>query len=172
MKRLAILRHASARSAEPGQSDFDRQLADDGWREARRLGREIARRGRGFDLALASPAVRVRETLDGIAEGMGELPFPVRFESAIYDGSPQAMLKLIGSLPASAGSALIAGHNPGLHQVAFDLAGDDPAGLRIAIAADFPAATLALLEFDVDGWGEVKSGSGALVGLILPRTLD
>ena len=49
-----------------------------GWQEARGVGQEFKARRLTFDLVLASPAVRVRETLAGVAESYG--PLAIRFE--------------------------------------------------------------------------------------------
>ena len=68
-------------------------------------------------------------------------------------------------------SALIVGHNPGLHRLALLLTRDDGA-LRQRIADKFPTAAAATVELAAMRWSEVEPGSGELSELILPRDLD
>ena len=89
MKRLIVLRHAKSSWDEPNLDDFDRPLNARGWKAARRMGTELKRRDMQFDLALASPALRVRETLNGLADGYGVFDFPIQFESGIMSVQTQ-----------------------------------------------------------------------------------
>ena len=73
MKRLTILRHAKSSWKDRELEDFDRPLNARGRKAARLVGHEMTRRGMRFDSVLASPAVRIRETIDGVSEGH-ELP--------------------------------------------------------------------------------------------------
>ena len=68
MKRLAVLRHAKSSWDHPDLEDFDRPLVGRGWKAARKIGRAVKRRGFDFDRVLASTAVRVRESLEGVEE--------------------------------------------------------------------------------------------------------
>jgi phosphohistidine phosphatase len=170
MKRLTILRHAKSSWDEPNRDDFDRPLNERGWKAARRIGRELKRRGMRFDCALASTAARVRETLDGLAQGYGDLPFPVRFEQRLYLAELGTLMELIRDLPVDAGEALIAGHNPGLHQLVLELSGGGR--LRSRAAEKFPTAAVAVIELAAGDWRDVTAGSGTLSDLILPKELD
>ena len=83
MKRLALLRHAKSSWDEADLDDFQRPLNWRGQKAARRMGREMKQRGIAFDLMLASPATRVRETIEGVAEKCPGLDRNVRFEQSI-----------------------------------------------------------------------------------------
>jgi broad specificity phosphatase PhoE len=69
MAELILVRHGQASF---GADDYDK-LSALGWRQSRWLGEYFAARGVGFDLALRGSLRRHRETLAGIAEGMGAL---------------------------------------------------------------------------------------------------
>ena len=172
MKRLAVLRHAKSSWADASQDDFDRPLNERGWKAARRLGREMIRWKMRFDCGVASPAARARETLDGVAQGCGELQFPVRFEPKAYLADPDTLLELIRELAGEAERVLLVGHNPGLQQLVVELSQDDPAGLRKRVIDKFPTAALAVIDLDVAGWREVSPGRGRLCELILAKELD
>jgi phosphohistidine phosphatase len=172
MKRLTVLRHAKSSWGDDSQDDFDRPLNDRGWAAARRLGREIKQRGMHFDFGLASPAARVRETLDGLVEGYGALSFPLRFEPRIYEATAGTLLDLVRALADDVDSALLVGHNPGLEQLLAELARDDKQGLRAKVAHKYPTAALALVELPAKHWATIEPGSGTITELILPKELD
>ena len=168
MKRLAILRHAKSSWADAGMDDFDRPLNDRGRKAARQIGVEIRARGHKFDLILASPAARVRETLDGV----GELEGTVQFEPAIYLASEGLLLSLVRGLPVEAQSALLIGHNPSLERLLGTIARGDSRGFRPQIEGKYPTGALAIVELDVEDWPDVEAECGEIVELILPRELD
>ena len=172
MKRLTVLRHAKSSWEEPNLDDFDRPLNPRGWKAARRMGGEMKRRDMQLDLALASPALRVRETLDGLAQGHGPFAFPIRFESAIYGASTAILLNLLRAVPDHAGKCLLVGHNPGLQRLILELTVDGENGLRDRVADRYPTAALAVIELPTWHWSEIAPGSGTIVELILPKELD
>jgi phosphohistidine phosphatase len=171
VKRLTILRHAKSSWAEPNTDDFDRPLNDRGWKAARRMGKELKHKKMRFDLCLASPAARVRETLDGVAETYGEFPFPVRFEKPIYLADTSTLLELVRSVSDEIGKLLLVGHNPGLERLVATLGANDE-GLCDRIERKFPTAALAVIDLKVGNWADVQPAGGKLVELILPRELD
>ena len=170
MKRLAVLRHAKSSWDEPNNDDFDRPLNERGWAAARRMGRELRQRQMRFDLCLASPAARVRETLDGLAETYGPFLFPVRFEPEIYLADSATLMELVHGIPETIEAPLLVGHNPGLERLIQRLTRDDQAGLRERVVQKFPTAALAVIELPKSRWSD--TGDGTVVELILPRELD
>jgi len=171
MKRLTILRHAKSSWDEPGVEDFNRPLYDRGWKAARRMGRELESRGIDFDLVIASPAARVRETIDGLKEKM-KLNVEIRFEQRMYLASEKMLLHIVQEIPESSDAPLLVGHNPGLHQLVVELTRPDSHGLHERAAHKFPTAALARIELAANRWADVKAGSGELAELILSKELD
>jgi phosphohistidine phosphatase len=171
MKRLAVLRHAKSSWDEPGLDDFNRPLNERGWKSARRMGRELKRRGVRFDLVLASTAARVRETIDGLAEKY-DFEAPIRFEQKIYLASTQTLISLIRELPESVQAPLLVGHNPGLERLLVELTHDDEQGQRGRIEGKYPTGAFAVIELPSASWGKIEPGSGEIVELILPKELD
>ncbi len=168
---LSILRHAKSSWDDSAARDFDRPLDDRGRAAAGRMGRELKQRGVAFDHVLASPAVRVRETLDLLSGGYGDLP-PMRFDDSLYGASEQRLLAMIRALPGDVRAPLVVGHNPGLHSLVLGLTSDDEQGFRRRIAPKFPTAALAAIDLPVEEWKEVGPGAGQLRSLILPRDFD
>jgi phosphohistidine phosphatase len=171
VKRLTILRHAKSDWGDPGADDHDRPLNERGRNAARAIGREMNRRGMRFDHVLASTALRVRQTLDGLREQC-RIEAEIDFEPRVYGATEEMLLYLIRGLPEGAQSALLVGHNPGLGRLLVDLTHDDPNGLRKEVAGKYPAGALAIVELPAEQWTDVKPASGEIAALILPRDLD
>lgn len=171
MKRLTVLRHAKSSWDQAGLDDFDRPLNDRGREAARRIGRNMATRSLRFDLCLASPAVRVRETLAEIGRERGDLPLPI-FEDGIYHAGLEDLLGLMQKIDDSAESVLLVGHNPGVHELVVELTSRDAGGLRDRVLMKFPTAAMAELELPAAKWRELTAGSGTVTRLTLPRELD
>ena len=171
MKRLTLFRHAKSSWADSGLDDFDRPLNDRGHAAAKRIGQEMDGQGMRFDCVLASQALRVHQTLDGVQEEY-RFATEIRFEPRVYLASANELLALVRAFPESCESALLVGHNPGLHELLLDLTDRDEEGLRDRIRGKFPTAALASVELSAQSWSDVKLGTGKIVELILPRGLD
>ena len=171
MKRLTLLRHA--KSGEDGAiaRDFDRQLNGKGRRAARTIGRHMRDADLRYDAVVASPAVRVEETLAEVRAGYGA-PLDPQWERRIYMASTDELLDLVRETPNEAASLLLVGHNPGLEQLVLLLTPERDDDTRDKIEEKYPTASLAELTFDVDRWADVTEGSGSLTRFVRPRDLD
>ena len=162
MKRLTILRHAKSSWDDPALDDFNRPLNDRGWTAARRMGRELEKRGLKFDLVLSSTAARARETIDGVQESY-DFAAPIAFEPRLYLATETALLEIVRALDDKVKAPLIVGHNPGLELLIARLT---------RVERKFPTATLAVFELPAKHWSEIRTNSGEIVELILPKELD
>ena len=171
MKRLAVLRHAKSSWKKRELDDFERPLNGRGRRAARRMGREMSERGMQFDFVLASPAVRVRETIDGVSQEH-ELGALIRFEPRIYMARVAELLELVGTIPDDAENALLVGHNTSAERLVIKLAKDDERGLRKRVEEKFPTAALAVIDLPIERWDALQPESGRLVELIYPADLE
>lgn len=170
MKRLTLLRHAKSDWDDPVARDFERPLNRRGEKAARLMGDYAARQDMHFDLLVASPAVRVTQTLDTFFEGYGKAMEP-RWDRRIYLASSATLQDVVRDLPDSADSVLMSGHNPGLEELILDLVPDD-SPLREDVEVKFPTASVAVLELNVDNWADVREGGARLVSFKRPRDLD
>ncbi|MFA1546532.1 histidine phosphatase family protein [Actinomadura chokoriensis] len=154
MPTLIVLRHAKA-VAGFGTADIDRVLTDRGRRDAAAAGDWL----RAHDLvpgrALCSPAARTRETL-----GLLAVDAEVSFEPGIYSDDPAGLLTLVGEAPDDAGTLLLVGHNPSVHQLVHDLTGQAPDA--------FPTCALAVIDLP-GGWSGVRPGLGTLRTVHTPK---
>ena len=115
MKRLGLLRHAKSDWDDMSLRDFDRGLNDKGRKGAALMGEHIRRQGDRWNLVLASPAARVKRTLE--ASG---LDVPIRYEQDVYLADPATLMSLLRAL-GEEHAVLLAGHNPGLQELALAL---------------------------------------------------
>ena len=172
MKILTLLRHAKSGWDDPALRDFERPLNKRGRRAARTIGREMRSLGLGFDAVIASPAVRVVETIADVAEGYGAPIRPVYDERA-YLATPATLLELVRATDDGADRLLLIGHNPGLESLALLLTCDEQGdGLRRELEIKYPTATIAEIALEVDHWGDVDAGAGRLSRFIRPRDVD
>ncbi len=170
MPILTLLRHAKSSWDDPVERDFDRPLNGRGWRAAERMGRYIGEEGLLFDMVLASPALRVKQTIEGVEQGLGRR-LHTRFDRRIYMASGVLLLDLLQN-EAEGGRLLLVGHNPGLEDLLMLLVPEDGAPLRREAERKYPTATLAEIGLAPVAWGEVREGSGTLSRFVRPRDLD
>jgi phosphohistidine phosphatase len=168
MKTLTLLRHAKSGWEDSSLTDFQRTLNARGREAALAMGAELKRLGLAWDCILASPAARVTETIDGLAETYGALR-PV-YEERVYLAPVEALLAMVRAAADSCGRLLIVGHNPGLERLALLLSGAGP--LHDEIAAKYPTGALAELALPVDHWRDVGEGGGTLTRFVRPRDLN
>ncbi len=171
MKRLTLLRHAKSDWDDPVARDFDRPLNGRGQRAAVTVGEHAATLDLGIDYVIASPAVRVVETLDAFLPAAGLDGLEPHWDRRIYLASGATLIDVASELPDSAEHALMSGHNPGLEDLILELA--EPGSAHLETVEDkFPTAALATLAFDIDSWTKLSSARARIERLVLPRHLD
>ncbi|MET0268917.1 MAG: histidine phosphatase family protein, partial [Sphingomonas sp.] len=116
MKKLTLLRHAKSGWDEPVTRDFDRPLSEKGRRGAKAMGRYMRDEGLTYDHVVASPAVRVVDTLDELWDGYGRSLSAV-LDKRIYLASCVTLLDVVHDAPDEAGHILLSGHNPGMEDM-------------------------------------------------------
>jgi phosphohistidine phosphatase len=171
MKILTLLRHAKSGWDDPGLRDFDRPLNRRGRKAAHAVGRAMRAEGMAFDAVIASPAVRVVETLRDLRESYGR-GLDAREDPALYLANPSVILEKVQEVDDGIERLLVVGHNPGLEQLALLLSGSAEEGLIEALAAKYPTAAVAVIRFEVDRWADVAEGGGTLTRFLRPRDLD
>ncbi len=123
------------------------------------------------DVILVSSARRTQETL-GLLEPWDDTPLRDDLDS-LYLATPETLLDVLHGVQDTARSVMLVGHNPGLHELAIDLAGGSEIHQEPmrALMRGFPSGALA--EFSVAvPWSQLSSGGGRLVRFITPRALE
>ena len=167
-KTLGLLRHAKSDWDDLSLRDFDRGLNERGRRGAAAIGAHIRAHGVAWDVLLASPAERVKRTLDA-----SRLQVPVRWDERVYLADSAALVELLRDIEGDPAAVLVAGHNPGLQELIFALVAPERENALFDTAAEkYPTATFAVLELAIERWADCAPGCGALVHLVRPRDLD
>ena len=171
MKRLYFLRHAKSDRSDPQAADFDRGLTQRGRQAARAMGRYMRRQKLLPDFVLCSAARRARDSWE-LAGPQLQADIPVELSEALYLAEPLQTLRLIHRLSEKASAALLVGHNPGFQAVTLLLAGSGDTAVRSRVAAKFPTAALAVIDFEAEHWRDIGEGGGRLERFIAPSDLD
>jgi phosphohistidine phosphatase len=162
--RLWVLRHAKSSWDDTSLADHDRPLAPRGRRACRALRRHCSTAAVLPELVLCSSALRARETLEALLPVLGDPEVVV--EDGLYLASAHTLLTRVRVLDVE--SALLVGHNPGLHELVVALA--QPGTLRDRAAEKLPTGALATLE--LEEWRDLGPGRAALTGYVTPHELD
>jgi phosphohistidine phosphatase len=107
-----FMRHGDAENGEP---DWERRLTDKGRRQARAAGAALEALGVEFDLCIASPRVRARETAELACDELGaELTLDERLAGGRFDPL---------ELTAGLREVLLVGHEPDFSNAIAELTG-------------------------------------------------
>jgi phosphohistidine phosphatase len=174
MRTLYLLRHAKALAWDDPSAaelaDLDRPLTDRGRRDAAALAEHLRLSGCRPKLVACSPALRTRQTLDLVASGLG-LQARTEVDERLYAASMQALWQRVHELPDNADEAMLVGHNPGIHELAANLAdhGDDK--LRARVREKLPTCAFVTIAWAEDRWTDLRKSAGVLHDFVTPRDL-
>ncbi len=149
MKTLILMRHAKSDWKQPGLSDHDRPLNARGRAAAPVMARQLRSAGASVDVILASSAVRVQETIQGMLSEWQERP-EVLTAPALYLASPQQIVAEVRGLNNDWNCVLVVAHNPGMAALVSHWAHQ---------ALEMPTAAVALFDCNCNSWLELNMGS-------------
>jgi len=170
MHQLILLRHAKALPASAGGADHDRPLTDFGQQQAAAIGKAMRKLGLAPEVVLVSSALRTQQTLEALQAADVWEEWPNIDSLPVLYMAPAGLLRdMLHDLQESVRSALVIGHNPGMHELAVSLAGASrPSPELKRIDEGFPTAALA--EFLVaTPWRRLGAGGATLQRFITPK---
>jgi phosphohistidine phosphatase len=170
-KQLILLRHAKSAWDNPSLADLDRPLSNRGRKAAPIVGAYLARRSLLPGLVLCSSAKRAVETLDLVSAGWQSKP-TVRKLKSLYLAMPREMLRRLQGLGAEPDRVMLVGHNPGIADLANWLCSEGDPDQRAQLARKFPTGAAAVIEFNVDDWGDVDAETGRLIDFATPKHIE
>ncbi|HEY0219530.1 MAG TPA: histidine phosphatase family protein [Afipia sp.] len=169
MRRLILLRHAKTKKDSASGKDHDRCLDERGETDATEIGAWLAANGYLPDIALISTATRARQTWDRIALYMPHCR--VKYLDELYLAEAAHLLKIVQTAKDDPASLLLIGHNPGLHEFAWNLTGKSSVADRRALGENLPTAAAAVIDFAATKWKDVADRKGTLKIFISPKRL-
>jgi len=172
MKTLTLLRHAKSGWDDPVARDIDRPLNAKGQRAAQVVGRNLAVIAPHIDRIIASPALRVVETIEHVGRGYGAT-LAAEWDRRLYLASVASLIDVVQEQAAVVDRLLLVGHNPGLEELVLTLVPLDAGNAaRGDVEQKFPTASVAVLTFDTDAWSDIGPGRATLSHFVRPRDLD
>ena len=156
------MRHAKSDWKQPGLSDHDRPLNARGRSAAPFMAKQLHLIYPDIDIALASSAVRVQQTLE-LMRAEWEQPPEVLTDRELYLATPQQIVDALRALHDVWDNVLLVAHNPGLAGLVSHWSG------RVI---EMPTAAIAVFRFSGASWQELTLGSSLkLVNYWKPRDL-
>ena len=171
MLTLTLFRHAKSSWDEHALADVERPLNARGREAAPRMGQHMAGLKLTPDLILCSTAVRTRETAALALPQLAGASTPEYLE-ALYLASPATLLAITRRTPPAIRHLMLIGHNPGLHELALELARTGNSDDLRRLAEKLPTAGLVVIAFNDQSWTSLRPGTGRLVHFMTPRRLD
>lgn len=156
MKTLLLARHAKSDWGDPAVPDHDRPLNARGRRDAPAMAARLRDEGIRLTHIVSSTALRARTTADAYASAFA---LDVADEPLLYAASARTILEVAAALPDDVETAMLVGHNPGMHHAVAVLTGD---------FVEFPTCVVAECAVDIDSWAELIEGSGRMLKLRTP----
>ena len=162
MRTLILMRHAKSDWSQAGVADHDRPLNARGKSAAPLMAEYLASQDVPVDVILTSSARRAQQTVKRVRRKWAS-DAEVLNEPSLYLASPDELASHVHALHDSWHHALLVGHNPGLSQLASQLA-NEPIAL--------PTAAVAILQADIDHWDHsLPQGEWTLQHFWKPRDL-
>jgi phosphohistidine phosphatase len=154
MKRLVLVRHATAVDVGPKGSDFHRRLKKRGRREAAIMADRIAVALGTPDALVSSPADRAIETAQAFAGRLG-FAGQIAIREHLYGGLlPDEFLHIVRELDDAHDTVMVFGHDPSFSEFA--------SYLVTGFSELIPKAGVVAIDIDRKSWQDVSPGDGAI----------
>lgn len=154
MKTLYIARHAKSSWDHEGVSDFARPLNDRGHRDAPRMGIVLLGHGARPQLIRSSAAERAVTTARYLAEALDYPVEDIVIDREMYGAGPIELVDMIGGFPDTVDEAMLVGHNPTMHMLAYRLANFD--------AENLPTCGVVCVDLDAETWSAIRDVRGSI----------
>ncbi len=164
MKYLTILRHAKSSWKFALLPDKERPLNERGKKAVIALGKYLSGRHIKPDAIICSPALRSVKTARGVAKAIGVSKKDIHVINGIYEADAMSLFSIIKDLDNSLGDVVLVGHEPGLSEVIKLLTGKT--------IEKFPTCAAYRINFNIEHWSAIKSGTGKCEFYVNPKLLE
>ena len=162
-KNLYLVRHAKAQQQSIDNTDFSRELADRGLRDASLVGSYFKEQGYTVDMIISSPAARALATAELMAQQMDYKLESIHTNEELYMASVRTFLQVVNKLKDNWDGVMITSHDPAVTYLGEYLSN--------AEVGHMPTGSVMAVSFDTDSWAEISENSGTLVAFITPRKI-
>lgn len=101
---------------------------------------------------------------------MNSLEDRTLIEPGLYAATAAEILARVRAVDDQVTSVLVVAHNPGLQDLAIELAGDEPE-VAARLQEKFPTGALAEVVFDCEAWSAAAPETAHIVSVTVPRDL-
>ena len=162
-KTLYLIRHAKAQQQSIDNTDFSRELADRGLRDASLVGSYFKQNGYSVDMFISSPAARALATAELMAQQLDYRLESIHTNEELYMASVRTFLQVVNQLKDVWESVAITSHDPAVTYLGEYLSN--------AEVGHMPTGSVMVINFDTDSWAEVSKDTGSLKEFITPRKI-
>ena len=162
MKKLLLVRHASASIDSPTRQDVDRPLNYDGLNEAELMVKFLRTQKIPVDYIVSSAAARAVTTAQIFARFLFYPLANIGKEKNIYSNNISDLIAVLHSMDENKHCVLCVGHNPGITELSNAICNQP--------VSNFKPAGIAFIEFEINSWKEIQN-NGALKFYVDPLTL-
>ncbi|MEQ9427061.1 MAG: histidine phosphatase family protein [Cyclobacteriaceae bacterium] len=159
VKKLYLVRHATAEETQSGFKDIDRNLNATGLRDANRLGNFLASNQIMPDMVISSDAIRAQQTAQVIAEQIKFTFSKIKVDADIYEASVRTLLRVINEFE-NGDEVLLVAHNPGITFLAEYLTGEN--------VGNMAPGSLTVIKLQANSWKEISEKTGSLESIRHP----
>jgi len=163
--RLTLIRHGNAEWKDTSIADFERPLNRRGMSEAEGIGKVLLEAQLVPELLLASSAKRTQQTGEIVGRAMGLAARRVKFVEQLYLARAEVILSVVQGTGPKVHHLAIVGHNPGISELARDLAPED------AQVAELSTACACTLTFAKKSWTNLEKPAVDIVSYEPPAKL-
>jgi phosphohistidine phosphatase len=160
MKTLFLLRHAKSSHAIVELDDILRPLNKRGYTDAKLMATALKKLNPQPQQVITSPAIRAYTTALIFASHLKLEDAAITLEPKLFFKGKGTILKMIKSLDDVYESIMLVGHNPDFESILQELTQNK--------TAIMPTSALAILNFNVKSWHDLKHSNCKLADLILP----
>ena len=165
MLRLTLIRHGNAEWKDASIADFERPLNRRGMGEAEGIGKVLLEAQLVPELLLASSAKRTQQTAEIVGRAMGLTPRRVKFVEQLYLARAEVILSVVQGTGPKVHHLAVVGHNPGISELARDLAPED------AEVPELSTACACTLTFTKKSWADLEKPAVRIVRYEPPAKL-
>lgn len=164
-KRLFLLRHQQAMN-NTGGGDKLRTLSPKGKEDARALGETMAHRGYMPDVVLCSPALRTKQTWEGISQNVK--CDKVSSPDILYNGTTGDYLYEIQQVSDEYNNILFIAHNPSIYELVILLAAQGENNVLTRLGEGYPPGSLSVINCACDKWADIQPAINTLYSIKNP----
>ena len=161
MKTLILVRHAKSDWKAAYEDDFDRPLNERGKRDALNMAERVHEKGLRIQRIVTSPARRARKTARAFSERYEREGVPTIQVPELYLADAIDISRVVNSLPDTADTVALFGHNPGITVYAN--------AQGVARVDEMPTCSVLALTAETEYWSEFDQAGKKFLFFDRPR---